>query len=53
MMIELEPAGFGAGRRQEIGEGSLGFGFKGEGRFIDPIIPLDSVDIQPIKVPAL
>jgi len=46
-------AGFGAGRRQGIGEGGLGFGFKGEGRFIDPTMPLDSVDIQPIKVPTL
>lgn len=44
---------FHAGRRQGIGEGGIGFGFKGEGRFIDPLMPIDSVDIQPIRVPTL
>ena len=46
-------AGFGAGRRQGIGEGGLGFGIKGEGRFVDPTMPLDSLDVQPIKPPTL
>lgn len=44
---------FGSGRRQGIGEGGIGFGLQGEGRFVDPTMPLDSLDVQPIKVPTL
>ncbi|MFT5891041.1 MAG: cytochrome c peroxidase [Dokdonia sp.] len=46
-------AGFNSGRRQGIGEGGLGFGIKGEGRFVDPSMPLDSLDVQPVRVPTL
>lgn len=46
-------AGFAAGRRQGIGEGGVGFGTFGGGRFADDTMPLDSLDIQPIKVPTL
>ncbi|WP_299764088.1 cytochrome c peroxidase [uncultured Dokdonia sp.] len=46
-------AAFNAGRRQGIGEGGVGFGLSGEGRFIDPLMPIDSVDIQPVRVPTL
>ena len=46
-------AGFNAGKRQGIGEGGVGFGNKGEGRIINTAIPLDSVDIQPIRPPTL
>lgn len=44
---------FYAGRRQGIGEGGIGFGFVGEGRQIDFNIPLDSVDLQPVRPPTL
>lgn len=44
---------FASGRRQGIGEGGMGFGLKGEGRFVDPTMPLDSLDVQPIKTPTL
>ena len=44
---------FGSGRRQGIGEGGMGFGLQGEGRFVDPTMPIDSLDVQPIKVPTL
>jgi cytochrome c peroxidase len=44
---------FGSGKRQGIGEGGMGFGLQGEGRFVDPTMPLDSLDVQPIKVPTL
>ncbi|WP_411031960.1 cytochrome-c peroxidase [Spongiimicrobium sp. 3-5] len=46
-------SGFYAGARQGISEGGIGFGFAGEGRRVDPSVPLDSVDILPIKVPSL
>ncbi len=46
-------AGFNAGRRQGIGEGGVGFGIRGEGRFMDPTMPLDSLDVQPVRVPTL
>lgn len=46
-------SGFYAGARQGISEGGIGFGLAGEGRRIDPDVPLDSVDILPIKVPTL
>ncbi|MBE16935.1 MAG: cytochrome c peroxidase [Dokdonia sp.] len=44
---------FASGRRQGIGEGGIGFGLQGEGRFVDPEMPLDSLDVQPIKTPTL
>lgn len=44
---------FYAGRRQGIGEGGTGFGFAGEGRQIDLNMPLDSVDLQPVRPPTL
>ena len=46
-------SGFSAGRRQGIGEGGAGFGLKGEGRFADISMPLDSLDVQPVKPPTL
>ncbi|MEP0262996.1 cytochrome c peroxidase [Dokdonia sp.] len=46
-------AAFNAGRRQGIGEGGIGFGLKGEGRFVDPEMPIDSLDVQPVRVPTL
>ena len=48
-------AGFYAGLLQGISEGGSGFGIAGEGRVIMPpnLMPLDSVDILPIKVPTL
>ncbi|MEK6155601.1 cytochrome c peroxidase [Flavobacteriaceae bacterium 3-367] len=46
-------SGFYAGARQGISEGGIGFGLAGEGRSVDPNVPLDSVDILPIKVPTL
>jgi cytochrome c peroxidase len=44
---------FYSGLRQGIGEGGTGFGFAGEGRQIDLNMPLDSVDLQPVRVPTL
>jgi cytochrome c peroxidase len=44
---------FYAGRRQGVGECGVGFGIAGEGRSIDRGMPLDSVDIQPIRPPTL
>ena len=44
-------AGFQAGRRQGIGDGGVGFGFKGEGREKSPIYEEDSLDVQPIRSP--
>ncbi|MFY0629459.1 MAG: c-type cytochrome [Flavobacteriaceae bacterium] len=44
---------FYSGARQGISEGGLGFGIAGEGRVVDPTVPLDSIDILPIKVPTL
>ena len=44
---------FYSGNKQGIGEGGIGFGIAGEARVIDTNIPLDSIDILPIKVPTL
>ena len=44
-------AGFQAGIAQGIGEGGWGFGFSGEGRIPKPGIPLDSLDVQPLRSP--
>lgn len=48
-------SGFSAGIRQGIGEGGIGFGFKGEGRVAmdENSMPRDSIDVQPIKPPTL
>ncbi len=44
---------FYSGRRQGVGESGVGFGIAGESRAIDLSMPLDSVDIQPIRPPTL
>ncbi|WP_299886253.1 cytochrome c peroxidase [uncultured Lacinutrix sp.] len=46
-------SGFFSGNRQGIGEGGTGFGSQGETRTVNLDMPLDSVDILPIKVPSL
>jgi len=46
-------SGFGPGRRQGIGEGGIGFGLAGEGRLADISMPLDSLDVQPVRPPSL
>ncbi len=45
-------AGFQANLPQGIGEGGLGFGARGEGRFADSSYPVDSIDLQPIRTPS-
>ena len=44
---------FFSGNLQGIGEGGSGFGLNGENRNINLSMPVDSVDILPIKVPTL
>ncbi len=46
-------AGFSSGLRQGIGECGEGFGSKGKGRIINTGVPVDSVDIQPLRSPTL
>ncbi len=46
-------AGFSSGLRQGIGECGVGFGSNGNGRSIDQNVPIDSVDIQPLRSPTL
>lgn len=46
-------AGFYSGNLQGIGEGGSGFGFNGNNRIMDGNMPIDSIDILPIKVPSL
>ncbi|MBQ4819831.1 cytochrome c peroxidase [Aquimarina sp. MMG016] len=46
-------AGFSSGLRQGIGECGIGFGLKGEKRIIDNQVPVDSVDIQPLRSPTI
>jgi len=46
-------AGFGAGLRQGIGECGVGFGVNGNGRLVNQNVPIDSIDVQPIRVPTL
>lgn len=46
-------AGFQAGMAQGIADGGLGFGIQGEQRIIDPLCPVDSIDVQPIRTPSL
>lgn len=43
--------GFQANRQQGVGEGGIGFGIGGEGREFNPIYPLDSLDLQPLRSP--
>jgi len=44
-------AGFQAGRFQGIGEGGMGFGLNGEGRVVNTLFPMDSIDVQPLRTP--
>ncbi len=44
-------AGFQAGRFQGIGEGGMGFGLNGEGRVVNTLFPMDSIDVQPLRSP--
>ena len=46
-------AGFAASLRQGVGECGTGFGIKGEGRIINPNVPIENVDLQPIKSPTV
>ncbi|SHI96476.1 cytochrome-c peroxidase [Aquimarina spongiae] len=46
-------AGFSAGVRQGIGECGVGFGIHGEERTINQNVPVDSVDIQPLRSPTI
>ncbi|MFL1894479.1 cytochrome-c peroxidase [Aquimarina sp. 2-A2] len=46
-------AGFSSALRQGIGECGVGFGFRGESRTINKSVPVDSVDIQPLRSPTL
>jgi len=46
-------SGFSSGKVQGIGEGGLGFGLFGEGRFLDPQIDEEMVDVQPVRSPNL
>jgi cytochrome c peroxidase len=46
-------SGFYSGNLQGIGEGGVGFGFQGEGRQVNTNMPLNLIDILPIKVPSL
>lgn len=44
-------AGFQAGRFQGIGDGGIGFGFKGEGRVKGALYQGSEIDVQPIRTP--
>ncbi len=46
-------AGFSAGLRQGIGECGVGFGENGDGRTVNNNIPIDSVDVQPVRSPTI
>ncbi|WP_103069139.1 cytochrome-c peroxidase [Aquimarina sediminis] len=46
-------AGFSSGLRQGIGECGVGFGTNGNGRVINTNVPVDSVDIQPLRSPTV
>lgn len=45
-------AGFQAGRAQGIGEGGLGFGQAGEGRYKHPVYGVAALDVQPVRTPS-
>lgn len=44
-------AGFQSGLKQGIGEGGLGFGFRGEDRTKNPLYLEEDLDVQPIRTP--
>ena len=44
-------AGFQSGLLQGIGEGGMGFGLTGEGRFKNLLYPEADLDVQPIRTP--
>lgn len=46
-------AGFQSGMKQGIGEGGIGFGFKGESRSIATGYISDSLDVQPLRSPTV
>lgn len=46
-------AGFSSGLRQGIGECGIGFGVNGDSRVINTNVPIDSVDMQPLRSPTL
>ncbi len=46
-------AGFSSGVRQGIGECGIGFGIHGDGRILNENVPIDSVDIQPLRTPTI
>ncbi|WP_031428366.1 cytochrome-c peroxidase [Flavimarina sp. Hel_I_48] len=46
-------SGFSSGKVQGIGEGGIGFGIFGEGRFLDPTMDEEMVDVQPFRSPNL
>lgn len=43
--------GFQANRQQGVAEGGIGFGLAGESREFNPLYPLDSLDVQPLRTP--
>ncbi|MEM6630371.1 MAG: cytochrome c peroxidase [Bacteroidota bacterium] len=45
-------AGFQAGLRQGIGEGGIGFGIRGEGRFMSSDYAEEDLDVQPMRSPS-
>ena len=45
--------GFQACLQQGIAEGGIGFGTTGEGRFPNPSLSTDSIDVQPIRTPSV
>lgn len=46
-------AGFQAGMAQGIADGGTGFGIQGEGRVMDPLCPVDSIDVQETRTPSV
>ncbi len=44
--------GFQAGMVQGIGDGGMGFGFRGESRVQNPLCTEDELDVQPIRTPS-
>lgn len=45
--------GFQAGMAQGMADGGVGFGTRGEGRVVDALCPIDSIDVQDIRTPSL
>lgn len=46
-------AGFQSGLAQGIGDGGIGFGIKGEKRTTNAHIPMDMIDVMPIRTPSI